>query len=69
MATLYEDNIRKLLDEKKQKLDELKDDSNTPKHELDKLEDEIHVLTMLYENYNIGMAAFRRAKGARERNH
>lgn len=69
MATLYEDNIRKLLDEKKQKLDELKDDSNTSKHEIDKLEDEISVLTMLYENYNIGMGAFRRAKGARERNH
>ncbi len=69
MATLYEDNIRKLLDEKKQKLDELKDNSNTSKHEIDKLEDEIRVLTMLYENYNIGMAVFRRAKRARERNH
>lgn len=66
MATLYEDNVRKLLDEKKRKLEELKGNPETPKHEIEKLEEEIRVLTMLYENYNIGMGAFRRVKGARE---
>lgn len=66
MATLYEDNVRKLLDEKRWKLEELKQDPEAPKHEIKKLEEEVSVLTMLYENYNIGMGAFRRTKGARE---
>ncbi|NMJ86320.1 MAG: hypothetical protein EX285_00470 [Thaumarchaeota archaeon] len=66
MATLYEDNIRKLLDEKKRELDTLNQDPDAPKYKIEKLEDEIRVLTMLYENYNIGMSAFRRVKGARE---
>lgn len=69
MATLYEDSVRRLIEEKKQKLDELKQDPNAAKHEIAKLEEEIGVLTMLYENYNIGMAAFRRVKGAREQHH
>ena len=66
MATLYEDSVRRLIEEKNQKLDELKQDPNAAKHEIEKLEEEIGVLTMLYENYNIGMGAFRRVKGARE---
>jgi hypothetical protein len=66
MATLYEENVRKLLYEKKEKLEKLKQNPEAPKHEIEKLEEEIGILTMLYENYNIGMAAFRRVKGARE---
>lgn len=67
MATLYEENVRKLLEEKKKKLEGLKELPETPKHEIKKLEDEVSILTMLYENYNIGMGAFRRVKGAREK--
>ena len=69
MATLYEDSVRRLIEEKKQKLDELKQDPNAAKHEIAKLEEEIGVLTMLYENYNIAMGAFRRVKGVREQHH
>ena len=65
MATLYEDNVRKLLDEKKRKLEALKQDPSASKREMKELEEEITILTMLYENYNIGMGAFRRVKGAR----
>ena len=66
MATLYEDNVKRLLEEKKRKLEELKQDPDTPKYEIEKLEEEIRVLTMLYENYSSGMGAFRRVKGSRE---
>jgi len=66
MATLYEDNVRRLLDEKKKRLEELQQSPDAAKYETEKLEDEIGVLTMLYENYSSGMGAFRRVKGPRE---
>lgn len=66
MATLYEDNVTRLLDEKKKKLEELKQNPDTERYGIEKLEDEIRILTMLYENYSSGMGAFRRVKGARE---
>lgn len=67
MATLYEENVKRLLDEKKRKLAELQAKPNAEKSEIEKLEEEIGILTMLYENYASGMGAFRRTKGARER--
>ncbi|MFQ5969076.1 MAG: hypothetical protein ACE5J2_01085 [Nitrososphaerales archaeon] len=66
MATLYEDNVTRLLDEKKKKLEELKQNSRAERYEIEKLEEEIRILTMLYENYSSGMGAFRRVKGARD---
>jgi len=66
VATLYEDNVKKLLDEKKKKLEELRQSPDPRKYEMEKLEEEIRILTMLYENYTSGMGAFRRVKGARE---
>jgi len=66
MTTLYEDNIRKLLDEKKRKLEELKKDPDVSGNKIEKLEEEVRILIMLYENYNIGMGVFRRVKGTRE---
>lgn len=66
MTTLYEDNVTRLLDEKKKNLEELKQNSDTERYGIEKLEDEIRILTMLYENYSSGMGAFRRVKGARE---
>ncbi|MEM2761162.1 MAG: hypothetical protein QXU32_05540 [Nitrososphaerales archaeon] len=69
MATLYEENVRRLLNEKRRKLEQLQQDPKIRKHEIEKLEEEVGILTMLYENYNIGMGAFRRVKGAREQHH
>jgi len=66
MATLYEDNVKRLLDEKKKKLAELQQNPNAGKYEIEKLEEEIRILTMLYENYSSGMGAFRRVKGSRQ---
>ena len=66
MATLYEDNVKRLLDEKKKKLAELQENPNAGKYEIEKVEEEIGILTMLYENYSSGMGAFRRVKGSRE---
>lgn len=65
MATLYEENVKMLLDEKMKKLEELKAKPDAPKHEIEGLEKEVRVLVMLYENYASGMGAFRRVKGAR----
>lgn len=69
MATLYEENVKRLVDEKRKKLEELQAKPDAPRHEIEKLEEEILILTMLYENYSSGMGAFRRVKGARERRH
>jgi colicin import membrane protein len=66
MATLYEDDVKRLLDEKKKKLEELRQNPNVAKYEIEQLEEEIGVLAMLYENYSSGMGAFRRVKGSRE---
>ena len=41
MATLYEDNVRKLLDEKKRELDILNQDPDTLKYKIEKLEDKL----------------------------
>jgi colicin import membrane protein len=66
VATLYEDNVKKLLDEKKRKLQELEQNPQTEQYKIDALKEEIGILTMLYENYASSMGAFRRTKGARE---
>ncbi len=101
MSTLYEENVKRMLEEKKRRLEELiasieemeklnaqgydnniveedidyedKRSSNTIdntinkiKEEIYRLEHEIHVLEMLYENYSSSMGAFRRTKGARK---
>ncbi len=89
MSTLYEENVKRLLEEKRRRLEELlasvkeesRDedegyamDSNSKmddavdrvREEIYRLEHEIHVLEMLYENYSSSMGAFRRTKGARK---
>ncbi|MFQ5920748.1 MAG: hypothetical protein ACE5JV_01875 [Nitrososphaerales archaeon] len=66
MATLYEENVKRLVDEKKKKLEELQAKPDADKGEIKKLEEEIRILIMLYENYTSGMGAFRRVKDARE---
>jgi len=91
MSTLYEDNVRGMLEEKRRRLEELvleakrleeevtqpnkeemeeRSDSidllNRLRYQIYELEQEIHVLEMLYENYSFSTGAFRRTKGARK---
>ncbi len=65
MSSEYEQNVGKLLTEKIERYDKLKNDPNVSKTELDSLLSEIETLESLYDNYNLGMNYFRRAKGGR----
>lgn len=65
MSSEYEQNVGKLLAEKIERYDKMKNDTNVSKSELESLLSEIETLTSLYENYNLGMNYFRRAKGGR----
>jgi hypothetical protein len=65
MSSEYELNVGKLLAEKKEKLDRL---MKTPEYNKEKIEilvAEIETLQSLFENYNLGMNYFRRARGGR----
>ncbi|MDP9211258.1 MAG: hypothetical protein M3N27_04595 [Thermoproteota archaeon] len=65
MSSEYEQNVGKLLTEKTERYDKLKNDPNVSKTELASLLSEIETLESLYDNYNLGMNYFRRAKGGR----
>jgi hypothetical protein len=65
MSSDYEQNVGKLLAEKKAKLDELSKDADRNRLEITSLGAEIETLESLYENYNLGMNVFRRAQGGR----
>jgi colicin import membrane protein len=65
MSSEYEQNVGKLLTEKTERYDKLKNDPNVSKSELVSLLSEIETLESLYDNYNLGMNYFRRAKGGR----
>ncbi|MEM2855507.1 MAG: hypothetical protein QW416_00170 [Candidatus Nitrosocaldaceae archaeon] len=65
MSTLYEDNIRKMLMEKRARLKELEASEKLDQNEIAKLTEEIGALERLYENYVSNMGAFRRTKGTR----
>jgi colicin import membrane protein len=65
MSSEYEQNVGKLLAEKIEKYESTKNDPNVPKYELESLLSEIESLESLYENYNLGMNYFRRARGGR----
>jgi colicin import membrane protein len=65
MSSEYEHNIAKLLFEKKQKLDQLLENPQKTKYEIELLSNEIETLKILFENYNLGMNVFRRAQGGR----
>jgi archaellum component FlaC len=65
MSSEYEENVVKLLTEKKEKLDRLKLDTQYSKEEIENLMTEIDTLQSLFENYNLGMNYFRRARGGR----
>ncbi len=65
MSSEYEQNVGKLLTEKIERYDKLNNDPNVSKTELESLLSEIETLESLYDNYNLGMNYFRRAKGGR----
>jgi hypothetical protein len=65
MSSEYEQNIAKLLFEKKQKMDLLLEDPQKNKYEIQLLSNETETLKALFENYNLGMNVFRRAQGGR----
>ena len=65
MSSEYEQNVGKLLADKTEIYDKMKNDPNVSKSELESLLSEIESLESLYENYNLGMNYFRRAKGGR----
>jgi len=65
MSSEYEHNVGKLLSEKRARLDTLKKNEDQNKYEIQSLVPEIEALESLFENYNLGMNVFRRAKGGR----
>lgn len=65
MSSEYEHNIAKLLFEKKQKLDQLLENPQNNKYQIQLLSNEIETLKTLFENYNLGLNVFRRAQGGR----
>jgi len=61
----YEQNVGKLLAEKKARLDVLMKNPEQNKEEIAMLSTEVETLLSLFENYNLGMNVFRRAQGGR----
>ena len=65
MSSEYEQNGGKLIAEKTERYESMKNDPKVTKTELESILSEIETLESLYENYNLGMNYFRRAKGGR----
>ena len=65
MSSEYEQNVGKLLSEKMEKYESMRNYANVSNIELETLRSEIETLESLYDNYNMGMNYFRRAKGGR----
>ena len=65
MSSEYEQNVGKLLADKTEKYETMKKDPNVSKLELETILAEIESLESLYDNYNLGMNYFRRARGGR----
>jgi hypothetical protein len=65
MSSEYEKNVVKLIQEKLDELEYLKKAKDWNKSRAQRLADEIETLETLFENYNLGMNYFRRAKGGR----
>lgn len=65
MSSEYEQNVGKLLAKKTEKLEELKRNPSINNEQLKMLMIEIETLQSLFENYNLGMNYFRRARGGR----
>jgi hypothetical protein len=65
VSSEYEQNVGKLLAEKKVKLEELMKNPEQNAGKIAVLSTEVETLQSLFENYNLGMNVFRRAQGGR----
>jgi hypothetical protein len=65
LASEYERNVGKLIEEKNLKLEQLKNSQEISLTDIQKLQEEIESLQSLFDNYNLGMNYFRRARGGR----
>ena len=65
MSSEYEQNVGILLAEKMEKLEELEKNPDAKNDQKKILMSEIETLQSLFENYNLGMNYFRRARGGR----
>jgi hypothetical protein len=65
MSSEYEKNVVKLIEEKLEQLESMKRAQVQDTSQVDRLNDEIQTLEALFENYNLGMNYFRRARGGR----
>ena len=65
MSSEYEKNVVRLIQEKLDELEYLKKAENWDNSQVLRLVNEIETLESLFENYNLGMNYFRRARGGR----
>jgi colicin import membrane protein len=65
MSSEYEYIVAELLVKEMQKLKELQKNPEKNKLEIESLTDRLSTMESLFENYNMGMNYFRRAKGGR----
>jgi hypothetical protein len=65
LASEYERNVGKLIEEKSLNLEQLKNNQEISLTDIQKLQEEIESLQSLFDNYNLGMNYFRRARGGR----
>ena len=65
LASEYERNVGKLIEEKNLKLEQLKNSQEISLTDIQRLQEEIESLQSLFDNYNLGMNYFRRARGGR----
>jgi hypothetical protein len=65
MSSDYERDIAKMLVEKNEQLEKLKKNPERNSLRIRLLMGEIEALQALFENYNLGMIYFRRARGGR----
>ena len=65
MSSEYEKTVTRLIQEKLDELEYLKKAENWDNSHVQRLVAEIETLETLFENYNLGMNYFRRARGGR----
>jgi colicin import membrane protein len=65
MASEYEYIVAELLVKERKRLKELQKNAEKNKLEIEELTNRLSTMQSLFENYNMGMNYFRRAKGGR----
>jgi len=66
VSSEYEQNVGSLIAEKLEKLESMRNSSDANQIEIHTLNLELELLENLFDNYNLGMNYFRRAKGNRK---